>query len=427
MWNTLKNKNFSIFISSQTVSQFGDKLDYIALVGIIGLFPERASLLLSQMIIAITLPVIIFGPITGVLVDRWHKKKVMVICDSLRMICALLIPVTLLMTGNIYLVFIVVFFMFLLTLFFNTARSSIIPNLVPKGQILKANSLVNFVVRAATFIGMLVGGLIVDWHMWPRIIGLAGWTVAFILDAITFGISAFMLYIMKVELSEPPKREKHLEARKFLILIKDGLLGVWQELKHALQMIPRNRSLGFAMSSILLTIIGTCVIYVLVIPTIQQDLGWGTSGVGILAAAGAIGLLIGALVVGIIGHHFDLKDLMLFCFILIGGGLVLFPLLTNQLLFALVIFVAGLAISPIFIGQDTLIHQSADELVRGRMFSIRDWIYHCLIAVGSLFVGFLATLVRKDIIFIVSGIMLAVMALIGWLIMAYSRSRMRIK
>lgn len=423
MWQALKNKNFSIFVLSQTVSQFGDKLNYIALIGIIGLYPGSVSFLLSQLIIAITLPVIIFGPIAGVLVDRWNKKKVMVICDALRMVCAILIPVVFISTHSIYPVFAVVFFMFLLTLFFNTARNSIIPNLVPKGGILKANSLVNFVGRGATFLGMLIGGLIVDWHMWYKLIGLAGWTVAFILDAVTFSASAFMLYLIKIKLTKPPKREKHLEARGVFLLVRKGLLGIWHELKHALQMIPKKKDLGFAMSSIVLMIIGTCVIYVLVIPTVQQDMGWGTSGVGILASAGAIGLLVGAFLIGVMGHRFDLKDLMLFCFILIGGGLVLFPFITHHLIFAGIIFVAGLAISPIFIGQDTLIHRSADELVRGRMFSIRDWIYHCLIAVGSLFIGSLTTFVRKDAIFIVSGISLVVLAIIGWLVLARGKSR----
>ncbi len=423
MWRTLKSRNFSIFVMSQTVSQFGDKLNYIALIGIIGLYPGSVSFLLSQLIIAITLPVIIFGPIAGVLVDRWNKQKVMVICDALRMVCAILIPIVFISTHSIYPVFAVVFFMFLLTLFFNTARNSIIPNMVDPKSILKANSLVNFVGRGATFLGMLIGGLIVDWHMWYKVIGLAGWTVAFILDAVTFGVSAFMLYLIKVKLIKPPKREKHLEARGVFLLVRKGLLRVWHDLKHALQMIPKRKDLGFAMSSIVLMIIGTCVIYVLVIPTIQQDMGWGTSGVGILASAGAIGLLVGAFLVGVIGHRFDLKDLMLFCFILIGGGLVLFPFLVHRLAFAGVIFIAGLAISPIFVGQDTLIHQSADELVRGRMFSIRDWIYHCLIALGALAIGFLTTFVRKDAIFLVSGIFLAVLAIIGWVVLAHGKSR----
>ncbi len=423
MWKTLKSRNFSIFVLSQTVSQFGDKLNYIALIGIIALFPNGASLLLSQLIIAITLPVIVFGPIAGVLVDRWQKKKVMIVCDSLRMVCSILIPVFFIITRNIYPVFAVVFFMFLLTLFFNTARSSIIPNLVSKDAILKANSLVNFVGRGATFLGVLIGGLVVDWNLWFKLIGLRGWTVAFIVDAVTFGTSALMLYMMKIKLAVAPKREKHLEAKGVFLLVRKGLLGVWHDLKHALQMIPKKKDLAFAMSSIVLMIIGTCVIYVLVIPMVQQDMSWGTRGVGILAAAGAIGLLVGAFLVGVIGHRFDLKNLMLFCFILIGGGLVLFPFLVHRLAFAGVIFIAGFAVSPIFIGQETLIHRSADELVRGRMFSIRDWIYHGLIALGALAIGFLTEFVRKDAIFVVSGISLAVLAIIGWLVLAHGKTR----
>ena len=162
MWATLKNKDFSIFVYSQTVSQFGDKLDYIALIGIIGLYPEvRNPFLMSLLAFFTTAPVVIFGPIAGVLVDRWHKKKVMVVCDALRMLCAFMIPVVYLTTHNIYPVFLVVFFLFLFTLFFNAARSAIIPNLVTKKYILRANSVINFVGRAATFLGILLGGLIV--------------------------------------------------------------------------------------------------------------------------------------------------------------------------------------------------------------------------------------------------------------------------
>jgi MFS family permease len=419
MWATLKNREFSIFVFSQTISQFGDKLDYIALIGVIGLFPEsRTPFLLSQLAIFMTLPVLIFGPIAGVLVDRWHKKKVMVACDALRMICALLIPVLFLLTDNIYPVFAVVFFMFMFTLFFNSAKGAIIPNLVSKKGILKANSVINFVGRGATFLGMLAGGLIVDWHLWHKLIGLAGWTVAFILDAITFGVSAMMLYIMKVKLAETPKYEHHLEAKGLLLLMRKGLLKVWQELKHAIQMIFKERNLGFAMSTILLMIIAGSIIYVLVIPIVQKEMAWGTSGVGILAAVGALGLLSGAYLMGIFGHRFDLKSLLVICFILLGGSLTAFPFLNQFWMFAIVIYIGGMAVSPVFIGQDTLIHHYADEFVRGRMFSIKDWILNGSFVLGALFVGFLATVMKRDYLFVIFGILLTVLAIIGWFTLA---------
>jgi MFS family permease len=405
------------------VSQFGDKLDYIALIAIIGLFPkERAPLLLSQMMIFITLPVLIFGPVAGILVDRWHKKTVMVICDALRMICAILIPVLFLITQNIYPVFAVVFFMFLCALFFNAARSAIIPNLVAKKRILAANSVVNFVSRGATFLGMLAGGVIVDWKMWHRLFGIAGWTAAFILDAITFAVSAVLLYIMKVKLPEVPPRAEHLKPSGFFLLLKGGLSKMWHELVHAIKMIVHEKNLGFAMATIVLMVLAGSVIIILVVPTVQQEMAWGTSGVSYLAAIGAIGLLLGAYLTGIFGHHFDLKISMLVCFILVGGSLVLFPFIDNFWMFAVVCFMCGTAISPVFIGQDTLIHHYADEFVRGRIFSLRDWILNGLSAVGAVLIAILATLIGKDYLFVFSGIGVAALAVLGWLILARGKS-----
>lgn len=423
MWGTLKNKDFSIFVYSQTVSQFGDKLDYIALIGIVGLYPEaRSPFLLSMLAIFMGAPVIVFGPIAGVLVDRWHKKKVMVVCDALRMLCAFLIPIVYLTTHNIYPAFFVVFFMFLFTLFFNSARSAIIPNLVTKKYILRANSVINFVGRAATFLGMLAGGLIVDWQYWHKVAGVAGWTVAFILDGITFGVSALMLYVMKVKLPDPQKHEKPLEARGFVILLRSGLSRVWRELKRAVKDIFKEKNLGFAMATILLMIIVGSVVYVLVIPTVQKDLDWGTQGVGLMAAVGAIGLLAGAYLVGLYGHRVELKKLIIVCFLVLSGALVIFPFVQNRILFGVLVFLGGLAISPVFIGQDSLIHQYADEFVRGRMFSIRDWIFNGLFVVGALLIGSLATFTKKDTLFVIFGILVAVLAVLGWVIFTRGKS-----
>jgi MFS family permease len=334
----------------------------------------------------------------------------------------LAIPFIFLATGNMYPVFIVVFFMFLLALFFNAARSAIIPNLVSKKRILTANAVVNFVSRGATFLGMLIGGIIVDLKIWHSLFGIAGWTAAFILDAVTFAVSALLLYVMKVRLPEIPKKVEHLKPKGFFLLLRGGLLKMWHELVHAVQMIFREKNLGFAMATIFLMVAAGSVIYILIIPTVQQEMAWGTSGVGYLAAIGAIGLLVGAYVMGVFGHHFDLKILMLLCFIVVGGSLVLFPFLNSFLVFAVVCFVSGVAISPVFIGQDTLIHRYADEFVRGRIFSLRDWILNGLFALGAVIIGFLSAIIDKNYIFLISGISIAVLAILGWLILARGKS-----
>lgn len=422
MWATLRDKNFSIFTFSQTISQFGDKLDYIALIGLIGLFPEQQTpFLLSLLAIFITLPVLIFGPVAGVLIDRWHKKKVMVVCDILRMVCAGCIPLFFLLTRNIYVVFAFVFFIFLVTLFFNAARSAIIPNLVSRDQILKANSMVNFVSRGATVLGMWLGGLIVDWGMWPRLIGIAGWTIAFMLDALTFGVSALMLYVMKVDLVKPPGPARHLKARGLVLIFRNSLVRVWQDLKYAMSVIIREPRIKFAMISILFLVIAAGMVYVLVIPTVQKEMAWGTSGVGNLAAIGAIGLLGGAWLVGVFGHRVDLRNVMIVCCVILGAILIAFPYLSRFWMFAIATFSGGVAISPLFIGQDTLIHQYAHEFVRGRMFSIRDWILSGSFVVVALTIGSLTAIVSKSTLFIATGILLASFSILSWVLFIYAK------
>lgn len=408
---------------SQTISQFGDKLEYIALIALIGLFPkERTPFLLSQLALFITLPVLIFGPIAGVLVDRWHKKKVMVVCDSLRMICAFSLPLIYMYTKNIYPVFGIVFFMFLLALFFNTARSAIIPNLVSKKRLLTANSIINLVGRGATFLGMATGGLIIDWPIWKNMLGIAGWIVAFIIDGITFGISAIMLYIMKVNLKEKTKEMTHLKPQNLLLMVRDGILKILKEMLQAIKHIVKQKNLSFAMATIFLMIIAGSVIYVLAIPTIQQDMSWGTRGVGVLAALGAIGLLLGAYISGTLGHYLDLKVFIICSFILISVGLFTFPFINAFYQFVLIALIVGTAASPIFIGQDTLIHQYADEEVRGRIFSFRDWLLNLTFVIGALLVGSLATFISKKYLFVIFGAIILIISFTGWLFIAHVKN-----
>jgi len=113
---------------------------------------------------------------------------------------------------------------------------------------------------------------------------------------------------------------------------------------------------------------------------------------------------------------------MLVCFMLVGGSLVVFPVLNNFWLFALVCLVCGTAISPVFIGQDTLIHRYADEFVRGRIFSLRDWILNALFAFGAVLIGVVSAVMSKNYVFLISGVSVAVLAILGWFLLARGKS-----
>lgn len=388
----LKVRNFFTFVLSQTVSQFGDKLDYIALIGLIGTFaPSKEPLLLSQLAIFLSAPVLIFGPVSGVLVDRWNRKYVMVICDILRGVLVCLIPLVFILWHNIYPVFGIVFLVFLFTLFFNTARLSIIPNLVKMEQVLAANSVATFVGRFATFLGMVLGGLIIDWEFWPKRLGMAGWQAGFFLDGATFFFSAAFLATITVHLIS------HKKKQQMLGVIGGGLKGILSDLKEAWSLVLKQRSITYVFVSALILVFAASAVYIFVIPMVQHGMKWGTRGVGFLGGVGGIGLLLGALGFGIIGHRVSLKNVIFLNIMIFGIGLIFLPYIKQFIFLAFFTFVGGLCLSPIFIAQETMLHHMVPDILRGRIFSSREWILAGSFAVFSLINGAIGSIISVNI------------------------------
>ncbi len=402
---------------SQTVSQFGDKLDYLALLAVIALFPvSRTPFLRTQLSFFITLPVIALGPIAGILIDRWNKRRVMVVCDLLRAVCAALIPIAFILARNIYPVFILVFAMFLLGLFFGTARSAIVPDLVTRDHVLAANSLLTLIGRAATFLGMVCGGVIIDWVFWKTYLHVEGWTVAFVIDSFSFLMSAILLASMMPRLAARPAVPEKPAAPSLLRMFTRGLRTMGHELKEAVRAIAKDRKLMFAIAAFFLLVLVASLAWTLGISIIQQERGWGTRGLSILAAVGAAGLLVGAYLIGTFGHRFDLRSVMLVCFIMIGAGLVILPFCDRFWMFGLISLASGTAISPIFIGSDTLIHRHADEFIRGRIFSLREWVFNATFVAGCLIITSLKVLVNQVFLFVAFGAAVILTAISGLII-----------
>ncbi|MFQ5907061.1 MAG: MFS transporter, partial [bacterium] len=69
-FSVFRNRNFLIFSLSQTISQFGDKLDHRALIALVGVLTTSSPAALAQLAFFFTLPVLLFGPVSGAFIDR---------------------------------------------------------------------------------------------------------------------------------------------------------------------------------------------------------------------------------------------------------------------------------------------------------------------------------------------------------------------
>ncbi|MFT3768777.1 MAG: MFS transporter [Minicystis sp.] len=176
----------------QVVSEMGDWLQLIALVG---LFPTtgRAAEALAGLFIVRMLPSAVWAPLAGVVADRYPRGRVMVACDLLR---ALIVLGYLLVRGpeDAWLVYVLAFAQESLTSFFEPARAAALPQVVERRALLAANSLAGATWSAMLALGSALGGLIA---------ALLGPRAAFLVDAASFLLSAVFIAGVPIPRVEP--------------------------------------------------------------------------------------------------------------------------------------------------------------------------------------------------------------------------------
>jgi MFS family permease len=141
------------------------------------------------LVIASALPMLLLGPVAGVFVDRWDRKRTMIISDLLR---ALLVLLCLLVRtpDQVWIYYVVAFLMSCVSRFFFPAQNAALPLIVPdKDELLTANGLMQIVQTAGLLIGPALAGFS---------IGLWGAQVAFLADSATYLISAVAITTMTI-------------------------------------------------------------------------------------------------------------------------------------------------------------------------------------------------------------------------------------
>ena len=203
------NANFRHLWSGQVVSEIGDWLNNIAVLALALELagPARQGRAIAIYAIARHLPLFLFGPIAGVVVDRADRRRVMIVADVLR---ALLAAGFLLaqMFSSLPAIYAVGASLFAVSAFFNAAKRACIPVIVTDAdELLGANSLSASTTAATIAIGSALGGLVATF---------IGRDIVFILNAATFLVSAAMISRIRLPLGRrAPESSPQLPLRAF--------------------------------------------------------------------------------------------------------------------------------------------------------------------------------------------------------------------
>ncbi|MBN3039406.1 MAG: MFS transporter, partial [Candidatus Omnitrophica bacterium] len=379
-----KNRNFISLWLGQIISQFGDRLNHMALIALLYARAPGSALQLAKVFSCTIIPVFLVGPIACSCVDRWDHRRTMVIGDLLRAALIALIAIFFVHGATLVPIYIIIFLVFSVSRFFVPAKMSIIPELVSKDKLLLANSLSSTTGMIAAVVGFGLGGLIVE-----RVGSQGG----FFLDSLTYVISAsfiFSIATRRVFRLEGTKNESKSEDTPKPI-IKTSILS---DIKDGWLYVVRNKSASFVGRTFFLVWSAVGAVYVVTIVFVQKTLGSVTRDLGVLAMCLGAGLLCGALTYGRLGEKLS-KIRMIFLALAVSGAVlsiwtVFLQLFASILFTAGLSFILGLTLSPIMISSHTLIHQFTDEKMRGRVFGTLEIIAHLGFLIFMFISSFLA-------------------------------------
>jgi MFS family permease len=158
----------------------------------------------SLLVLSYVFPSVVFGMVAGLLVDRWRKRTVLLTTSVLRMAACVAF---LLVSPNVWLIYAINLGFSTMGQFFTTADAASIPALVPRNQLMSANSLFNMAVTGSQFAGMVL--------LAPVFIKSFGSDVLFIAAALAFLVAAALAYRLpeieeEEEGAEPPDRGRPL-------------------------------------------------------------------------------------------------------------------------------------------------------------------------------------------------------------------------
>lgn len=400
----LKNRNFFFLWLGQIISQLGDRLGQMALIGFVYLRAPGSSFEIAKILSFTIIPVFLIGPVAGVYVDRWDRRRTMYACDLLRAILVLTIPLFLFYTKALSPIYLIIFITFSIGRFFVPAKLSIIPELVDKKDLLIANSLVNITGMIAAILGFGISGVVVEW------LGPKG---GFYLDTLSFLVSGLLIFLITKRATHPMDiREVSKEIVE--IIIKKS---VFQEIKEGILYFIKHKAVRFTSGVIFILWSALGAVYVVLIVFVQKTLHSATKDLGLLVMFLGIGLFSGSLIYGRFGQRLSHYKTIFSSLVLSGIMLVIFALTIHYypyfLVAALLSYLLGLVISPIMIASNTIIHNVSDTNMLGKVFSSLEIVMHLGFLLFMFISSLLAEVFSPVAILVIVGILFSILGVIN--------------
>jgi len=409
---TIKNKGFlNLWINQILVQLSYNALNFALILWVFHL--TNSNFAVSLLLVATYFPPIIFGLFAGILTDLTDRKKMIMWINILLAVCFfLLIP----LKENFGAILVLTFIINSLAQFYAPAESSAIPLIIPKNQLLVANSLFSITLFGSFLVGFGIAGPLMN---------LLGIDYTLIIGGITL-IVAFLLTFLFPSIKnkndlEGVKLARALKNRDYKQIITFGK----QEIRDTLNLI-RGKLTVLTSLLILASIQVAIGIFAVIIPGFtEHELHIEAEGISqIIFIPLGIGMVLGGILVGRFGKYVA-KRIIISRAILFAGTILfglgispfIMPLIQNfprnipkpyfqapiSAIIALGSFLLGLAMVSIVVPAQTVLQENTNETMRGKIYAVLGVLNAAFTVIPVIVVGALADLVGTLPIFLLMG------------------------
>lgn len=364
LFPAFQSRNYNLYFTGQLVSLIGTWLQIVA-EGWLVLTLTNSPFLIAMVAVCATTPTLFFALFGGVIVDRFSKKKILMITQAAALILALLYGLlTVFHLITIYEIMILAFLLGIVTALDLPARQAFTVDLVERSQLSSAITLNGAMFNASRVVGPGVAGILIAFF------GPGG---AFLVNAASYIPGIFTTSMIQVA---EHKKATHTHP---ITAIKEGLSYTFSH--------PTIRAL--IVLTAIISVFGWS--YATVLPYIAKNtLHLNAAGLGYLYAVTGIGALLATVIVSAFGKKVS-------PLVFIVGGTALFAVSIFGFTFAasvplamLFLFISGMGLLSSFATVNTTIQHAVEDSYRGRVMSIYILAFLGIFPLGNFQIGWVS-------------------------------------
>jgi len=377
-------KDIILFLGSQTISLFGSSLVQYAILWYITLHTQSGVMMTIYIIFGF-LPAFFLSPFAGVWADRFNRKMLIILSDSLIAISTLLLAILFLMGyDHIWLLFAMSAVRAMGTGVQTPAVGAILPQLVPEDKLTKVNAFNGSMQALVSLVSPMVSGALMT---------MASIENIFFIDVITAAVAVFTLLVFL----PIPVHAKALQ-KQTTSYFNDMRQGFTYIKNH-----PYVKRFFLFCTFFFFFVSPAAILTPLQVARSFGDEVWRLTAIEVFFSAG---MVLGGVIMASWGGLKNKVHTMTLAFLTIGGCIFALGVIPVFWIYLIFMGLTGLAM-PFFNTPSTvLLQEKVEEDYLGRVFSVYGMIASSMMPIGMLLFGPLSDMVKIEWLLIVTGLLM---------------------